>query len=153
MPSRKAIRDDDKRLAKNHPNVKRKPKSRMQALVDGDITVEDLDQEEIMRGQVKAKDGTFRGRPTDFIPRKLADALRAEMMRRWQAEIDKELIPSLNALKEIRDNKRLPADARYKSAVHLIERSAGKVAEKSEMKLEVSKWEQDIEGLLFEGDK
>jgi hypothetical protein len=50
------------------------------------------------------------------------------------------------------NNPRLPADARYKSAVYLIERAAGKVPEKTEMKLEVAKWEEDIEGLLFDPD-
>lgn len=42
---------------------------RYRMLMDGDITIDDLDEEEIMRGQLRNAAGDFRGRPPQFIPR------------------------------------------------------------------------------------
>lgn len=126
--------------------------ARMQALMDGEISIEDLDDEEIFKGQIRADDGTFRGRKPDVIPRKFYDMATQELMRRWQQRVNSKLDPALKVLEEIMSNPKLPADARYKSAVYLIERAAGKVPEKSEMKLEVAKWEEDIDGIFFGED-
>lgn len=123
---------------------------RMQDILDGKILVEDLDDEEIFRGQIRADNGTFQGRPSDMIPRKFYNAATQELLRRWQARVNATLEPALKVLEEIANNPRLPADARYKSAVYLIERAAGKVPEKTEMKVEVAKWEADIEDLIYE---
>ena len=126
---------------------------KMQAIVDGTLDISELDDEEIRRGQFRSAQGTFQGRPTDMVPRKFHEALVRETIKRANLRMREELIPAINTLKEISENKRAPADARYKSAVYLIERVAGKVPEKSEVKVEVAKWEADIEGLLYEGDK
>lgn len=125
---------------------------RMQAIMDGKMSIEDLDDEEIERGQIRDKNGGFRGTKMDMIPRKFYEQARAEMLRRWQMQVEAELAPALKVLRTIAHNERLPADARYKSAVYLIERAAGKVPEKTEMKVEVAKWEEDIEGLFYEDD-
>ena len=126
---------------------------RMQAVMDGTLAIEELDDEEIFRGQIRSVDGDFKGRPADMIPRKFYAAATNELMRRWQAKVNAELEPALKVLRDIANNPKAPADARYKSAVYLIERAAGKVPEKTEMKLEVAKWEDDIEGLLFDDGK
>lgn len=126
---------------------------RMQAFIDGTITLDDMDDEEIARGQFRAEDGTFRGRPTDMVPRKFYNAVVAETIKRTNEKFRAEIEPSLKALKDIRDNPRLPADARYKSAVHLLERAVGKVPEKTEMKVELAPWEKDIDELFFDDDK
>lgn len=127
---------------------------RMQAFLDGNLSVEDMDDEEIARGQFRSAEGDFRGRPSDFVPRKFHTALVAEQIRRWNFKVAQELDPALEALREIASGKhfsKTPADARMKAAIYLIERTAGKVPEKNEIKLEVQKWEEDIEGLLFDG--
>lgn len=126
---------------------------RMQAVMDGTIPIEELDDEEIFRGQIRSESGDFRGRPSDVIPRKFYAAATQELMKRWQAKVNSKLDPALKVLEEIMSNPKLPADARYKSAVYLIERAAGKVPEKTEMKLEVAKWEEDIEDLMYDPDK
>lgn len=123
---------------------------RMLALMNGELDITDLDDEEIRRGQFRSADGTFRGRPVDAVPRKFYNAVVAETIRRANEKFRAEIEPSLNALKEIRDSPRAPADARYKSAVHLLERAVGKVPDKTEMKVEVAKWEENIEELFFD---
>lgn len=126
--------------------------ARMQALMDGEISIEDLDDEEIFKGQIRADDGTFRGRKPDVIPRKFYDMATQELLRRWQQKVNTQLDPMLKVLQELATSPKVAADARYKSAVYLIERAAGKVPEKSEMKLEVAKWEEDIDGIFFGED-
>lgn len=125
---------------------------RMQAIMDGTLSIEDLDDEEIFRGQIRADNGTFQGRPTDAIPRKFYNAAATELMRRFQQRVNEKLEPALKVLEEIANNPKAPADARYKSAVYLIERAAGKVPEKTEMSVEIRKWEEDIEELFYDPD-
>lgn len=123
---------------------------RMQKFLDGEITVEDLTDEEIQRGQFADYEGKFRGRPSQMIPRKFYDAVVAEQQRRWEARLAEELEPSLKVLKEIRDNRKAPADARMKSAIYIIERRVGKVPEKNEVKVQVAPWQKGIEGVLVD---
>lgn len=153
MPSRKAVRPDDKRISANRKKTKKKPPSRYDLFMAGEITVEDLDDEEIERGQCRSRDGTFRSRPTEKMPRKFYDAMRAEYIRRWQKRVEDDLEPMRQVLRDIATDPKKPADARFKSATFLIERAAGKTPEQSTVKLEVAKWEEDIEELLFDPEE
>ena len=126
---------------------------RMKALMDGEISVEDLDYEELQMGQVRNVKGNFKGRPTDMVPRKFYEALVQELHRRWQAKLNEDIEPMRQVLRDLATNPKASHDAKYKSAVYLIERAAGKVPEKNEVKLEVSKWEDAIEGILVDTDK
>lgn len=121
---------------------------RLQALLDGRITVQDLDNEEITRGQLRDKNGDFRGRKWDLIPAKLYKAMAQENIIRQEKRWQELYAPAINTLNEIRGNPRLPADARMKSAIYIVERAAGKVPEKQEMYISVAKWEEDIEDLF-----
>jgi hypothetical protein len=134
------------------PSKKRKVRisDRMQRFLDGEILVEDLTWEELTKGRLMSDAGDFRGRPTDVIPRKFYDAAQQELMRRWELKLSEELEPALATLKEIINNKKAPADARYKSAVYLIERKVGKVPEKNEVKVQVAPWEAAVEGILLD---
>lgn len=124
---------------------------RMQDLLDGKISIEDLSDEEIFSGKIRAADGTMKGRPSDVIPRKFYNEAIAELMKRFQDRVNEQLEPMLKVLEELATNPRVSADARYKSAVYLIERAAGKVPEKQEMKVQLNKWEKDIaSGILFD---
>lgn len=153
MPSRKAVRADDKRL--KTPGQKQKtvdkhgnpPRGRLAAYLAGELKVTDMDDKELEKGRFRSVDGKFKGRPPN-MPRKFYEELRVEVMRRWNERLVNELNPMRDVLLQIALNPRAPADARHKSAVYLIERTVGKVPEKSEVKVEVAKWEENIEGIL-----
>lgn len=124
---------------------------RMQMLLDGELSIEELDDDEIFKGQIKDKNGKFQGTRTAMIPRKFYDQAVVELMRRWQARLNADLEPMRQVLLEMAQNPRVSADARYKSAVYLMERAAGKVPEKTDLKIEVAKWEKDIaNGVIFD---
>lgn len=156
MPSRKAVRAEDKRLAK--PGEKdqfggKGPRTQLERWQAGELKISEMDDKELEKGKWRNSSGTFKGVGwAKVVPKKFSDELDAERVRRWNKKVQEELDPSLQALKSIRDNPRASADARLKSAIYLIERSVGKVPEKSEIKLEVAKWEQDIDGILV-GDE
>lgn len=145
-------KDGTKRTTKKRPKPP-KLNGRYKALQEGTLSVEDLTDEEIFRGKLMNDNGTFKGRYPDAIPRKFYDAAVQELHRRWQAKVNAQLDPMLKVLKDLALNPKASHDAKYKSAVYLIERAAGKVPEKNEVKLEVSKWEDAIEGILVDTDK
>jgi hypothetical protein len=149
MPSRKATRPTDKRLSAHRPH---KPvvKTRMQMLIDGDISVDDLDDEEVMAGRVKDKNGKFTGRPRDLLPRKISD----EMRRRWHALVQEQLNDqtelAILTLQDIMASRMAAAPARVRAAEIILERNLGKVPDKIESQVVVRKFEDDIEGLLID---
>lgn len=156
MPSRKAVRADDKRLAtpgKKDQFGGKGPRTRMERYLVGELKVADMDDEELAKGKWKNKNGTFKGvGGSQMLPRSFFNELRAETVRRWNDRLVDELQPSIDVLKEIAQNPRAPADARHRSAIYLIERVAGKVPEKTEIKMEIAPWEQNIAGILVGDD-
>lgn len=161
MPSRPAVRADDKRLAepgkkktkkKNGKGQLRAPRTIMERYVAGELKVVDMDDEEIKKGWFRNENGTFKGgRPKD-VPRRFFEELRAESIRRWNASLEEELEPMKAVLKEIALNPKASADARHKSAIYLIERVVGKVPEKSEIKVDMAPWEIALDGILVGDD-
>jgi hypothetical protein len=156
MPSRPAVRADDKRLAQ--PGKKRdkkkgykQPRSRMELYMAGELRVADMDDEELKKAKWKNKDGNFKGvGGGNMMPRRFFDEVRAETIRRWNASLEEELEPMKQVLKDIALNPKASADARHKSAIYLIERVVGKVPEKAEVKVEMAPWEIAIEGILVD---
>lgn len=146
----KATRPDDKRLKANRPKKEPKYKSRWQQLMDGDLTVEELDDEEIKKGRCKDRDGQFRGRPPKEFPRALHDALHNEFMRRTEASFKPLVELATQALVEITQNRRAAAPARVQAANILLERGAGKVTDKVMAEVITKKFEENIEGLFVD---
>jgi hypothetical protein len=151
--STKATRPDDKRLKANLPAERRaapRQKSRYELLVEGELTVADLDDEEIRRGQTRNKDGGFSGRPPKAFPRALHDALRLEFQRRMNQKFQVAVDVAYITLLEVANNPRASADARVKAATALMERGLGKVPDKVFAEVAVKKFEENIEGLFVD---
>lgn len=129
---------------------------RMEFLVENPEEFKKLSNEEIVKGRLKSIDGTFKGRPPAYVPQKFADLMRREQIRRWEEKVAETLQPSLEVLHDIAQGKiqgRVPADARMKSAIYLIERTVGKVPEKTEMQVELKPWQDNLEGLVYDDKK
>jgi hypothetical protein len=154
MPSRPARRADDKRLrtpgqkAKNQPGGEKGPRTRMERYLAGELKVSEMDDKELKKGMFRNKEGGFKGRPPNNIPRKFYNELDAERIKRWNDKVKTDLEPMREVLREIALNPRASADARHKSAVYLIERAVGKVPDKGEVKIEMAPWEANIQGIL-----
>lgn len=97
----------------------------------GKITVEDLDDEELANGRLKASDGTFRGRPPAVIPGEMVQAMRREWMSRAEAKLRDALMEhGLGTLVELASNEDIDSSVRLRAAQTIIERTMGKVPDK-----------------------
>lgn len=100
-------------------------------LMNGIISVEDLDDEEVARGQLKASDGTFRGRPPKTVPMELVQAMRREWLSRAEAKLRDALMEKgLGTLTELAGDKTVDAGVRLRAAQTIIDRTMGKVPDK-----------------------
>jgi hypothetical protein len=151
VPSRKPVRQTDKRLSQNR--VRTQPKSRMQQLIDGDITIDDLDDDEIMAGRCKDSRGKFTGRPRAMLPRELHDAMRREFHKRIEEKYQDGMDLALATLQDVMNNRMAAAPARVRAAEVWIERVQGKVPDKIDSTVTIRKFEDNITGLLVEVDE
>lgn len=120
---------------------------RYQQLLDGVITIEDLDDEEIMRGQMRNVHGDFRGRPPLMVPREFATILVKRQQDVFLREIAGMVLTALRTMDDIMNGRFksfVPGDtsAAMQAAKLVLERYAGKVPDKLEMRAEIATWEK-----------
>lgn len=122
---------------------------RLAKLISGEMSVEDLDDEELARGYPKDKGGKFRGRPPSVIPKELHDRMVRELIKRGQAMFNQEFHDAIRTLAFIANDPRVNFADRYKAAVYLIERVAGKVPDKLELSAE-DPWQTIINKIVVD---
>lgn len=105
-------------------------RGRYAEFLQGKITVEDLDDDELAQGRLKSSDGTFRGRPPQVIPAEMVQAMRREWMSRAEARLREALLENgIGTLTDLAKNS--PDDSvRLRAAQAIIERTMGKVPDK-----------------------
>ena len=105
--------------------------------LNGKITVEDLDDEELSRGQLRALDGTFRGRPPRVVPSELVQAMRREWLKRAEARLREALLDKgIGTLTSLADDPSIDAAVRLRAAEKIIERTMGKVPDRVQLAAE-----------------
>lgn len=115
--------------------------SRYEGFITGDLSVEDLDNEEIMRGQLRNSNGDFGGRRPNAIPREFMVAIQIEQQKRFQDGLNPLVLDALNTLQYVMQPgyRAQPGDAaKVKAATYIIDRFAGKTPENVQLKAEVS---------------
>lgn len=106
-------------------------RGRYAQLLSGDISVEDLDDEELAQGRLKATDGTFKGRPPRVIPADLVNRMRKEWLSRAEAKLRDALMEKgIGTLVELAGNPEVDAQVRLRAADKIIERTMGKVPDR-----------------------
>lgn len=122
---------------------------RYQDLMDGTLSVEDLDDQECVRGQLRAADGTFRGRPPKAVPRELYLKMQSEAAKRWENKLKGLVDLSIEALEKLVLTGRSEM-VRYQASVYLLERTMGKVPDKVQISAEVKRWEDVASHILVD---
>lgn len=120
---------------------------RMKDLIDGRISIDDLDDEEILRGQLRDVNGNFSGAKPLVVPRMFADALQRRVVdittntlrAKYAAVLDRHVDIAING----------PAKEAVAAQIHVIERMVGKVPDKMEIKQEVSVFQKAVESGAF----
>ena len=101
------------------------PGTRWSRLLDGTLTVKDLDDDEIQRMRVKGKGGLFNGRPKP-IPSHLAQQFRQEAIRRAKEKINLATPKVTAALLKMADDPDVKDSDRIKILMYLMDRQLGK---------------------------
>lgn len=105
---------------------------KMAQLITGELTVEDMDNEELARLQFRDKDGGFRGRPPANIPTVLVNRMRSELFKRTNSVMAESLHDAVTELARIALEAERETD-RVKAISMLLDRLQGRVPEKVEL--------------------
>lgn len=118
---------------------------------NGKIPWTELDAEELSRGQLRDKNGTFSGKPPQMVPRDMVGEVRRHLVEEYNDRIQKRLLDAQSVFLDIMmDDTLNPAD-RLRAAAYVTERLIGKVPDKVEITAEVKPWEGMVAGILEEG--
>lgn len=123
---------------------------RMQQFLNGEISVEDLDTEELQKGRFRDKNGAFTGRPPMLIPREFHEAVVRELIERGNTTLRDNLEASLEVITKMAMNPKTPARERLAAAQYVVERTMGKIPEKQIVQAQVAKWESQMEDIMFD---
>lgn len=117
------------------------------------IGVEDLDTEELARGQLKNKNGTFAGRPPKFLPRQIVDAMRKEHYARINAILEESLSDMVKNMRDIANDPEQDGSTRLKAAIYVFERFMGKTPDKINI-MQQSTVDDIVDDIMFDiGEK
>jgi hypothetical protein len=106
-------------------------RGRYAQLLNGTLSVEDLDDEELAQGRLKSSDGSFRGRPPRVIPADLVQAMRREWLSRAEAKLRDALMEKgIGTLVSLAENEDVDPAVRLRAADKIIERTMGKVPDR-----------------------
>jgi hypothetical protein len=106
-------------------------RGRYAELLDGRLKVEDLDDEELAHGRLKAVDGTFKGRPPSVIPTELVQAMRREWLSRAESKLRAALHEhGIGTLTKLAADTTIDPAVRLRAAEKIIERTMGKVPDR-----------------------
>lgn len=116
-------------------------------LLDGRLTVQDLDDEEVSRMQVRAKDGSFSGARPKKMPSHLAMQFHREVINRAESKFRTALGDAVKVLAEIATDPDASDAVRVSAADKIINRVMGKPVETVRIEGE-PKWDSLLDGAL-----
>ena len=111
-----------------------------------------LTPEELARGQLMDKNGSFTGRPPSYVPRQFHDACVRELLGRGRVLYKTNYVKAIEAMTEIATDENVKPADRFKAAQFVIERLEGKVPDKLEVAV-ADPWQQIISGIVAEVDE
>lgn len=103
--------------------------------------MEGLDEEELARGQLKADNGTFQGRPPSMVPREFHLACQREMKRRFDELFASDVIPIAKEYLRMAQSPNLKEETRAKMLQYAMERVFGGIPKDVTIRQE-QPWEQ-----------
>lgn len=116
------------------------------AVLENRIDVSTWDEEELIRGRPRDKNGHFRGRPPTLLPRELYDELRRRTLTEYEEHVRQALIPAIKALREIAEGNADPdtAAVQVRAIQEILNRAVGKPKERVEISHEIKPWERTV---------
>lgn len=121
---------------------------RAAAFIRGEITVRDLDDQELQRGRFRSSDGRFRGGRPSYIPHEYHDEIVRRLLERGQERLREGYIDAVEVIVGIAIDSTVDAAVRLRAANIVQERVAGKTPDRVEMSVEVRPWERVLKGII-----
>lgn len=121
---------------------------RMTQLLKGEISIADLDDEELARGQLRGDDGHFHGRKTNLVPRAMHDEMVRRILDRGKEKMREDFFGAIDVIATVMNDSTVDATVRLKAADMIITRIAGKPAEKVDVAIAVKPWEGTLKGIM-----
>lgn len=119
-------------------------------VVSGEIPLEELDDDELSRGQLKDKNGNFVGRAGKLIPKEIADRRTRLLMQRVQEQFTEVALKASQAFIDVLEDPNADHKDKMQAARYLHDRFLGKVPERVELSAEIKPWEGLVAGVLKE---
>lgn len=116
---------------------------RWQDFQAGRLKVEDLDWEELTRGQLRNKNGGFTGPKAKVLPRAFHDELAKRAAEHGQEVLTRNIDIAVNSLVQLAENG--PARERLGASTYITDRVLGLMTQKTENKTEVTVFSEAIE--------
>lgn len=123
-------------------------KTRRQALLDGDITVDDLGLDELLTGRLNDKNGTQRRGNPASIPRAIHDSMVRELLKRGESLFRESYAEAIEVMRKVMLDDSVDPRERLKAAQYVVERFAGKVPDKVEVSTS-DPWQQVIDQVMI----
>lgn len=118
---------------------------RMRDLAEGRLKLEDLDWDELVKGQLKDVNGNFTGRAPALLPRMFHERIAEELIVRAQSQFRKNFQSAMDQMQRLVEDPRTPARERLAASQYVIERVMGKMTEKQEIKQEISVFDRLVQ--------
>lgn len=132
---------------------KRLPKdSRWAMLIDGRLKIEDLTDEELMRGQLMDATGRFRGKQPQWVPRQFLAAMQRQVISRAADKWNANLLQAQEELIKLGMDPRVDSGVRFRALTYIIERTQGKIPDKVEMTGTIKPYEELLQGVTVVRD-
>lgn len=122
--------------------------SRYAMLIDGRLKIEDLTDEELIRGQLMNKNGRFAGQAPKWVPAQFVQALQRQRIQRAADKWNSNLLLAQDQLIALGMDQRVEAGVRMRALTYVIERSIGKVPDKVEMTGAIKPYEELLNGTV-----
>lgn len=103
--------------------------TRWQQLLSGMISVEELDDEELARGQCRDRNGGFTASPPAMVPKEMHDRMVRELFDRADQQLRENLLDVVSTMTDIAKGTAYEPADRIKAATWVFERVRGKVAD------------------------
>lgn len=122
---------------------------RMLQLLEGEIDVADLDDSELMSGTFRDQSGSLRS-SNKLIPKAMHQELMRRILNRGTERIRSDFFDAIDTVTGIMKNDTVDPAVRLRAANIIIDRVAGKVADKIDLTMEVKKYEHVITEIVRE---
>lgn len=121
-------------------------------IFDPDFDLSQLSDDELMRGQRRATDGSWRGRKPKALPADYHRRAMKELFRRADEALQIHLPAASKAMARIATDDEMDPKDQMKAAMWLIERVAGKTPERVEI-ARADPWADAIEGVAVDAEE